>query len=184
MTANGFRKGWLMRVVFGSMALGLALLLSSVAPTFAQSTDAFAGLGGNNSDPIEIEAGSAEIRQADNRAILSGGVIVRQGDATLKTSVVYVDYAGGAAADVNQQIKRIEAPGKVAVSVRDQTASGDRGVFNYSDETLIVSGNVVLSQGPNVMRGERLVVDLRTGKARMEGQRPVQILIQPRSLNQ
>lgn len=172
------RSSWM----FAVMTVALTAFMSA-APLNAQSTDAFAGLGGNTSDPIEIEAGAAEIRQADNRAILSGGVVVRQGDAVLKTAVVYVDYVGGAEAGANQDIHRIEAPGKVAVSVRDQTASGDRGIFNYSDETLVVSGNVVLSQGPNVMRGERLVVNLRSGKARMEGQRPVQILIQPRSLN-
>lgn len=167
------------------LQLTIVALFALASPTAlqAQSTDAFAGLGGNTSDPIEIEAGAAEIRQADNRAILSGGVIVRQGDAVLKTAVVYVDYAGGTHEGASQDIRRIEAPGKVAVSVRDQTASGDRGVFDYADETLVVTGNVVLSQGPNVMRGERLIVNLRSGKARMEGQRPVQILIQPRSLN-
>ena len=162
------------------IAAGCVLLCGLMAQ--AQSTDQFAGLGGNNDDPIEIEAGAAEIRQAENRAILSGGVTVRQGEAVLKTATVYVNYAEGAQAGGNQQITLIEAPSKVAVTVRDQTATGDRGVFDYLNENLTVTGNVILSQGPNVMRGDRLIVDLRSGKARMEGGKPVQILIQPRSL--
>jgi lipopolysaccharide export system protein LptA len=35
-------------------------------------------------------------------------------------------------------------------------------------QTITMTGNVILSQGPNVITGDRLVVDLATGKARVE----------------
>ena len=34
--------------------------------------------------------------------------------------------------------------------------------------TVTLSGNVVLTQGPNVLRGERLIVDLNSGVSRIE----------------
>jgi lipopolysaccharide export system protein LptA len=45
-------------------------------------------------------------------------------------------------------------------------------------DTVTMTGNVVLTQGPNVVRGERLVVNLKSKQGRMEGGR-VQTLITP-----
>ena len=45
--------------------------------------------------------------------------------------------------------------------------------------TVTLLGNVLVSQGPNVMRGEKLVVDLTTGVSRVDaGKGPVRMLIQ------
>ena len=44
-----------------------------------------------------------------------------------------------------------------------------------------MTGNVVLTQGPNVIRGARLSIDINTSQAHMEGGR-VQMLIAPKSL--
>ena len=44
-----------------------------------------------------------------------------------------------------------------------------------------MTGNVLVSQGPNVLRGERLVVDLTTGVSRVDAgssNGPVRMLIQ------
>ena len=48
--------------------------------------------------------------------------------------------------------------------------------------TVTLTGNVVVSQGPNVTRGERLVVDMTTGgTSKMEGGGAVRALINPGS---
>ena len=47
--------------------------------------------------------------------------------------------------------------------------------------TVTLLGNVLVSQGPNVLRGERLVVDLTTGVSRVDAgssNGPVRMLIQ------
>ena len=46
---------------------------------------------------------------------------------------------------------------------------GDRAVYDLSTEELVVTGEVILSQGQNVARGGRLVYNVRTGTGRMEG---------------
>ena len=51
---------------------------------------------------------------------------------------------------------------------KDQNASGDRGVYDTKTKTITLTGNVVVSQGKNVVRGERVVVNTVTGDARVE----------------
>jgi lipopolysaccharide export system protein LptA len=67
-----------------------------------------------------------------------------------------------------QNIRRIEARGAVTVLTKDQSASGDLGIYDLKTKTITLSGNVVVSQGQNVIHGERVVVDTETGNARVE----------------
>ena len=85
-----------------------------------------------------------------------------------------------------QRIKRLEAHGGVVVTQKEQTATGDLGIFDMKANTVTLTGNpVVMTQGQNVLRGEKLVVDLTSGVSRVElnkgGQGRVQGLFQPGS---
>jgi lipopolysaccharide export system protein LptA len=75
-------------------------------------------------------------------------------------------------------VSRIEAGPAVTVTSGDQSATGSSMVLDMGQEVITMSGNVVLTQGPNVVRGERLIVNLQTKQGRMEGGR-VQTLITP-----
>ena len=66
--------------------------------------------------------------------------------------------SGGATAR-RQDIRRIEARGGVTVISKDQNASGDFGVYDLKKKTITLTGNVVVSQGKNVLHGDRVVVD-------------------------
>jgi lipopolysaccharide export system protein LptA len=82
-----------------------------------------------------------------------------------------------------QSIRRIEARGGVTVVTKDQNASGELGVYDLKSKTITLTGNVVVSQGKNVLHGERVVVDTATGNARVESGATahdrVRALIQP-----
>jgi lipopolysaccharide export system protein LptA len=65
-------------------------------------------------------------------------------------------------------IRRAEARGSVTVVTKDQNASGDLGVYDMKTKTITLTGNVVISQGKNVLHGERVVVDTVTGDARID----------------
>ena len=58
-----------------------------------------------------------------------------------------------------QDIRRIEARGGVTVISKDQNASGDLGVYDVKKKTITLTGNVVVSQGKNVLHGDRVIVD-------------------------
>jgi lipopolysaccharide export system protein LptA len=163
--------------------------------------------GGQDKDqPVQIEAASLEVRDKNKTATFAGDVQVVQGDTTMKCQKLVVFYGqevgiaqGGAPApDAKpaatlagpksaQNIRRIEARGGVTVITKDQNASGDLGVYDLLAKTITLTGNVVVSQGQNVIHGERVVVDTVSGNARVEsnnqggGATPsrVRALIQP-----
>jgi lipopolysaccharide export system protein LptA len=70
--------------------------------------------------------------------------------------------------NVQQRIRRLEALGGVIVNSKDQKATGDRADFDIKSNTVTLFGNVVVTQGPNVMKGDKLIVDLNSSRARME----------------
>ncbi|ADZ72355.1 LptA/OstA family protein [Polymorphum gilvum] len=169
------------------MVAALALLVLVPATAAGQTfSNAFAGFGSNDKEPIQIEARELQVEDKTNSATFVGDVVVSQGDTRLKTQRLRVFYDGKAAGGVQQRITRLEASGRVYISSKDQTATGDDASFDMNRKVMVMTGQeVVLSQGPNVVVGNRLTINLDTGKADLEAPRSgrVKVLIQPNSLN-
>jgi len=184
------------------LLLTAAALAVSDAPLPAQVSkgppNALQGFSQNRDQPVHIEAATLEVRDKEKQATFSGNVRVIQGDIGLrcKSLVVFYDQGGetGTGSSMKaatpgpggqQKIKKLEARGSVVVTQKEQTATGDLGLFDMTTNTVTLSGNVVMTQGPNVLRGERLVVDLTSGVSRVEsgknGQGRVQGLFIPGS---
>ena len=71
--------------------------------------------------------------------------------------------------DNGTQISKIEARGDVIItSDQDQTTTSDWALYDVPAQLVTVGGNVVLMQGKNVLKGDRLVIDLKTGESRFE----------------
>lgn len=171
---------WMVFVTVAAAALPAAAQQQNVP-------NALQGFTRNQDKPVKIEAASLEVRERDKAAVFSGNVVVQQGDTTMRSRMLVVHYDADAKGDKGaakpagrkgagesaapRQIRRLEASGGVVVTTRDQTATGDSGVFETAKNTITMSGNVVLSQGQNILRGERLVVDLDSGVSRVESGR-------------
>jgi lipopolysaccharide export system protein LptA len=67
-----------------------------------------------------------------------------------------------------QSIKKMEAHGSVVVTQKDQVATGDMGIFEVKLNVVTLIGNVTMTQGQNVIRGDKLTVDLNTNVSRVE----------------
>lgn len=177
----------------GAAVVMLALAAGGIGAAVAQGQNvpnALQGFARNRNEPVRINANSLEVRDKDKVAVFSGNVVVQQGDTTLRSKdlMVYYDGAVGAPQDGEPmkqgQIRKLEATGGVVVNTKDQTATGDSGTFEMKTNTVTLVGKpVVLTQGPNVIRGQRLTVDLVSGVSRFEGGR-VESLIVPGSLKQ
>ncbi|MEO1067312.1 MAG: lipopolysaccharide transport periplasmic protein LptA [Pseudomonadota bacterium] len=166
-------------IVVVSLLVALALpgIVLNAAPTFAQSADAFAGFSSDNNQPIQIEADSLEVRDEEKLAIFKGNVDVQQGPTTMKAAKLNVFYDGAVnTAGGNQGIRRIEALGKIWVNTGDNTATGDRAIFNMKTQIVELIGNVVLTQCDNIIRGKKLTVNLTTSQAQLSGTGRVQAL--------
>jgi lipopolysaccharide export system protein LptA len=173
-----------------TLVLGSSLLCAlASSAALAQSTvqgvpNAVQGFSVNRDQPIQIESTSLEVRDKESLATFTGNVHVIQGDTHLRSKTLKVFYEqeskqGGASSTKpakaatpgpggQQQIKRLEAGGTVVVTQKDQTATGDAGIFDTSTNSVTLRGNVVIKQGQNVLQGDRLIVDLQTGVSRME----------------
>jgi lipopolysaccharide export system protein LptA len=144
--------------------------------------NALQGFSQNRGKPVQIEAATLEVRDKEKIATFSGNVHAIQGDTDMRSKTLVVFYEEDSAAKTgikaaqpgpggSSQIKRLEADGDVIVTQKDQTATGNKGIFDMRTNTVTLVGNVVISQGQNVLRGDRLVVDLTTGVSRVEGSR-------------
>ncbi len=133
--------------------------------------------GTASKEPISIEADSLEVFDRDQKAVYKGNVIVVQGDTTMKSAEMVVFYARGgqagaarsdAAGQEGTNVRRVEAFGGVTIMSKDQVASGRDGVFDRENNRVVLTGDVTLSQGGNITKGERLNYDLSTGQATVE----------------
>ena len=188
-------------------------LMASIAGAQAQPQpaskgppNALQGFSQNRDQPVHIESATLEVRDKDKVATFSGDVKVVQGDTTMKCKSLVVFYeqdadaekAGTAAKPAaktmpaatpgpggSQKIKRLEAHGNVVVLQKDQTATGELGIFDMKANTVTLTGGVTMTQGQNVLRGDKLIVDLTSGVSRVEsgknGQGRVQGLFLPGS---
>jgi lipopolysaccharide export system protein LptA len=182
-----------MRRGFWLAALAAALIVSTAAAQGQQpapGSPAADAQGQDQGQPIQIDAKSLEVHDKQKQATFTGAVKVVQGDTTMTcdTLVVYYDQemgiGGGGAqpsaqpvvasnstSDVvpnTQNIRLIEAHGNVTVLTKDQSASGDLGVYDPLTKMTTLTGNVVVTQGKNVIHGGRVVVNTVTGNAHVE----------------
>ncbi len=170
-------------------ALFSVFLLAGAAPSVAQQAgapsvpNALQGFAKNRDQPVRINSNSLEVRDKDKTALFAGNVVVVQGDTTMRSPELLVFYEGSATPTDNQpqsssSIKRLEARGGVVVQTKDQTATGETGTFDMKSNTVVMTGKpVVLTQGPNVIRGQKLTVDLVTGVSRIEGGRVESVIV-------
>ena len=163
-----------MRRIRSFAALSALVLILGSGGALAQTEpeSRITGLRLNGNEPIEIESDKLEVLENENKAIFTGNVNVTQGPTLLKSGAMTVYYAtdGGSAATGSSSIERLEVDGKVYVKSDKQVATGDRGVFDMKTEVLVLSGNeVVLSEGNNVLRGCKLTVQMKTGRAQVDG---------------
>jgi lipopolysaccharide export system protein LptA len=68
----------------------------------------------------------------------------------------------------SSSIRRLEARGSVVVTQKDQVVTGETAVFDTRANLITMLGGIVLTQCKNVLRGDRLFVDMTTGVSRVE----------------
>lgn len=117
----------------------------------------------DNNAPINISSDNFQADLNAKSGLYTGNVIVVQGDTKLRANQVRV-------LTVNGKADKITASGNVVVdSPQSGTATGDNGVYSVGPRVVVMTGNVVLKKGKDVMRGAQLTVNLVTGQATLGG---------------
>jgi lipopolysaccharide export system protein LptA len=144
----------------------LAGVIAAIAAVPALGQEGMSALRGHNTDaPVDVAADRIEVQDRADRAVFSGNVVVRQAAMTLSAPRLTVAYsdAGGI------QIRRIDASGGVTVRSPSETASGNFAIYDLDRRIITMLGGVTLTRGQSHVRGARLVLDLDSGRAVMDG---------------
>ena len=185
-------------IAYGACSIAFALVMLAAGDAGAQNVvsgvpNAMQGFPQNRDQPVQIEAAALELRDKQKQATFSGNVKVVQGDTTMtsRTLVAFYDALSGSAPAANARavtkpppmrsatagpggsssIHRLEAKGHVVVTQKDQVVTGETAVFDTKTNLISMRGGVVLIQCQNVLRGDRLFVDMSTGVSRVESDR-------------
>jgi len=149
------RRGALWRIG-GALAAGLVLALPANAQLSRE--------GGRT----QINSNELKVAERESQAIFIGEVDAVQGDARLRADTLTVNFAG---TDVGQQsggfgdIQDMLAEGNVYYVTPQLTARGNRGTYAAADETIVLTGDVVISRGDDIARGECLTLKVETGES-------------------
>ena len=137
--------------------------------TFAQQTQVpFGGLTFDSSLPVEVTADQLSVDQVDGAAIFTGNVLVGQGDMRLSADQMRVEYSQGEGA-TQSGISRLLASGNVTLVNGAEAAESSEAVYTIESGNVVMQGDVILTQGPNILSAQRMVIDLNSGTARMDG---------------
>lgn len=132
--------------------------------------------------PIALEADELTVNDAVKTAEFRGNVHAVQGGFSIRTAKLIAHYSGngglldpasndktGGDQGSNTQLTRISARGKVLVaSSGGQSATGDWAEFDVAGNSVTLGGDVVLTQGKNIVRGTRLKIDMTSGNSIIE----------------
>lgn len=158
-----------MRRMRRTLLLLTATLALAGSALHAQGKPPVSALKGHDSNaPVDVTAERIEVQERADRAIFAGKVHVTQADLTLDAERLTVAYstAGGV------QIQRLDASGGVVVKSASETARGDFGIYDLDRKLITLIGSVQLDRADSRVTGSRLVIDLDSGRAVIDGGGP------------
>jgi lipopolysaccharide export system protein LptA len=147
-------------------AVAFSAALAAGTAALAQSQQPVSALKGHDSNaPVDVNADRIEVQDRADRAMFVGNVHVRQAELTLDTQRLTVAYSSNGGV----QIRRLDAAGGVVVRSPSETAKGDFGIYDLDRKLITLIGNVQLTRDQNQVIGQRLVIDLDSGRAVIDG---------------
>jgi lipopolysaccharide export system protein LptA len=152
-----------MMLAGAGFALTSLALLSAGAGGDAAQAQALANH--NSNAPVDFAANSIEVQDRADRVVIAGNVRVTQAGMTVTAARMTVAYTRSGGTDVN----RLDATGGVVVTKGDERASGNVAIYDLDRRLITMVGNVELRQRGNNLRGGRLVIDLNSGRATVDG---------------
>lgn len=150
-------------MAFPLRSFALALVLTASA-AIAQQKIAFGDLNQDTTLPVEVSADQLAVNNADGSAVFSGNVVVTQGEMKLAAGEVRVTYGAE-----QKNIKELVASGGVVVTNLGDAAQAREAVYTIDTGVIVLSGDVILTQGPSAMSGQKLSINLKDGTGVMEG---------------
>lgn len=124
--------------------------------------------------PVSYSANNLEYFDGEHRLVLTGDVDIVQNDARLRADKITLYFSQAAQAPAQPQshapvqglgsgdIQRMLAEGDVYYVRPQQSARGNNANYDVAADSVTFSGNVVVASDENVIRGETLVLHIKS----------------------
>jgi lipopolysaccharide export system protein LptA len=145
-----------------ALCLGICPHLALAQTNGAQV--AFGSFKGDPTLPVEVTADQLQVNQTDGTAVFIGNVVVIQGPMRLTAPLVKVDYAQD-----RKAIARLDASGGVTLVNGGEAAEAENAIYTIDAGEVVMTGNVLVTQGSSALSGNQLTVDLNAGTGMMQG---------------
>lgn len=147
-----------------SFALAAGVLALAGVAAAQEARIAFGDLAQDTTLPVEVTAETLAVNNADGTAVFTGNVVVIQGEMKLSAAEVRVVYNEDQTA-----IDQLIASGGVTIVNLADAAEAREAVYTIDTGLIVLTGDVLLTQGPSVIAGQKLTVNLKDGTGVMEG---------------
>lgn len=154
--------------------LPLLLIAAFAGPSAAQTGF---GQAQDVGQPVEVTSDSLQVDQSTGLATFVGNVLIGQGGMRLSADRVVVTYA----ANNPQKISKLNAQGNVTLASGTDAAEAGSAEYDVGSGNVVLKGDVLLTQGQNVLSGQTVTVNLANGTANASGR--VRSVLQPGNSN-
>lgn len=138
---------------------------SALAAMLAAAGGASAQIAPRSNAPLDIAADQQEVLTEQCRYIWTGDVEALQAKTRLRAQSVNV-YAAKKG-DGCGETERLVAEGDVFYVQPDRRIRARHAVYTARDEIIVLTGDVVIVQGDNVARAEKVIINLQTGQSQL-----------------
>lgn len=146
------------------IAVCASLFVATTGVATAQTNVDLGGIRVDTSEAIEVTADSLSVNQESGRAVFDGNVIVAQGDLRLTAGQVEVVYGTD-----TSEIARLIASEGVTFVTADEAAEAQQADYDIATGLLVLTGDVLLTQGPSAISAAKMTINVTDGTASMEG---------------
>lgn len=133
------------------------------SPALAEDL-AFGSARDTADQPVQVEADTLSVNQKDGQATFSGNVAISQGEMLLSADTVFVTYD-----EDGEGIKSLQASGGVTLVNGPDAAEAQQADYDIDTAIVVLTGGVLVTQGQNVISGEKVTINLDSGSAQVGG---------------
>lgn len=127
--------------------------------------------------PIEIVSDRLDAYNEKRMVVFSGNAVATQGERTIRSDVLTIYYKEekkpavrpAGEAEGPGELERVEAKGHVTISEGDRIVTGEEGIYEQDAQKITMTGNAVMREGANIIRGDKVVVFLNENRGVVEG---------------
>lgn len=155
----------------------LSIILLTPSGLYARDNITFKEDMITKDEPIEIVSDRMDAFKDERLVKFVGNATAKQGDKLLKADQLLLFYkkeadkegkTGKTPLAGTGQMEKIEAKGNVSSTQGERIVTSDEAVYYHDSGQVILTGNVVMREGKNIIKGCKATIYLNENRGKME----------------